>query len=295
MYMGVKNHHGLPDVAGYADAQRALEVWQSKPRRGKQTVQVLEHGDRSIAFKLYETEVVVWNDDGSVEIDNYGTVTTSAFAHKFLPSGFHLHHPVVRQGSCGGANTIGFKLPDADKGYRRGVCQGGVVRFVQVSDDLWEPDESGCYEITLPFGVDRKEIKGLSERYHLAEFENWLSMAPMHLGDVYHDEFDLEECLHALERREWRQATSFLPAIKENPGFGAANRAKPLDIAMSNPGEYISMASLGKLKLAMWSAEGLIREETHKVWDRKAYDRGMIRARELEQIGLSVGRFGPHQ
>jgi len=294
MYMGVKNHHTLPRVTSYEDAQRALAVWESKTRRGKQVTQVLSHGS-AIAFRLYETDVVTWEADNSVHVDNYGTTTTSSFAHQFLPAGIHLHYPVERRGCSGGSNTIGFRAhPDGTPlswQERYHVCQGAVVRFTE-QDGVWLPDEDTCYDITLPKGVERKKSRELAKTYHFAEFESWLQMGPLILGDVEHSEWDLQECMDALEKRDWRQAAMFMPTIKESGSFGHEQRAKPLPISCEH-GHYISLGCLAKLKLAIWDWHGFLIVDTAKTWPRGEFDRRMQRVKEMEALGLNTHGMGP--
>lgn len=285
MYMGVKNHHILPRVSSYEDAQRALDVWCSKPRRGTQITQVLSFGS-SIAFRLYETDVVTWDEDNSVHIDNYGTTTTSSFAWQFLPAGICLNFPTTRRGHTGGANTIWFRTADGPR-----ICQGDVVRFTE-QGGVWLPDEDTCYDISLPKGVERGKARELARTYHLAEFESWLSMAPMHLGDVEHAEWDLDECMDALEKRDWRQAAMHMPLIKESGAFGHKQRAKPLPIACER-GHHISLGCLAKLKLAIWDDCGALEVDTARTWPVGEYDRRMKRVKEMKALGLSTHGMGP--
>lgn len=287
MYTGVRNHHTLPEVACYEDARKALAIWESKPRRGKQVTKVVSYAD-SIAFRLYDTDVVEWHPDDSFDVNNYGTLTTSGFARHFLPGRVWLNFAVERRNGCsGGANTISF----AGDGKQL-ICQGEVVRFRKAAVG-YLPDEATCYDITLPSGVDRKAGRELAKEHHLREFESWLTVAPITLGDVEHAEWNLAECLYALKSRDWRQAAMHLPLIKEPSGFGTAERMKPLPIATGSWQHHITMASFGKLKLAMWEDAGLLETETRRVWDRKTFDTRMAKVKEMENLGLPVASLGP--
>lgn len=294
MYTGVKNHHVLPNVASYEDATRALAIWDSKPRRGKQVISVHRAGD-SIAFQLYFTDVVVWEPDNSVLIDNYGTQTTSGFARQFLPRGIWLHHPVYRRTTGqGGASTIGFKSdPDADQwSDRSSICQGTVVRFAE-QDGLWLPDLDTCYEITLPTKADAKRSRELAKLYHFKEFESWLSMAPMHLGDVEHSGWDLDDCMEALGKRDWRAAAESLPLIEDTGAYGRDLRESALPIWTAHTNEYVTMGSLAKLKLAIWDRFDVLATETARSWSRREYDRGMARVRQMTKLGINTRQLGP--
>lgn len=262
----------------------------------KSVTWVRERADNAIAFTLYSTDVVTWHPDNSVEIDNYGTVTTSRFAERFLPAGVHLHHPVYRRGGVsGGANTIGFRTAAEDEGYRSAICQGDVVRFQPIADDLWLPDESTCYDLCLPIGVDRRKARELSKYYNLRDFEAWLSMAPIALasgGDrIEHNDWELDICMEALEARNFRLAAEHLPLVKDTGAYGT--ELKPLPITTSRFDEHITASSLSRLKLAMWREEGVLRTETRTAWDRSDWDRGMRRVKELTRLGVDVRGLGP--
>lgn len=154
MYMGVQSHRGHRNVSSYEQAL-ALHEKQSKTPTGKARkpielycagggtayplgltkrgqTRVIRYGsDDSIAFRLYETDVVTWYPDNSVSIENYGTVTTSEFATNFLPAGISLRHPVNRRsGASGGDKGIAY----GPWGKERMVCQGTAVRFTEGPD-----------------------------------------------------------------------------------------------------------------------------------------------------------------
>lgn len=294
MFMGVKSYHDLPSVSSYADAQRALTAFQNRKSRAKIVDQVNFHEDTgAIAFQLYATEVVTWYPDDSIDIDNYGTVTTSAFARHFLPAGIHLNHPTTRRGESGGANTISFlgRAEDGERTYA--ICQGSIVRFNPTPDGRWAPDVDTCYEITLPMGVDRKAAKQVMTDYHLGDFKLWLSMAPMHLdaaGErIEHLSWDLDSCMAALKARDFHLAAQYMPVIEDTGAYG--NEPKPLPIETPYQ-KYVSLGCVDKLKLAIWDHEGLIITETRPAWDRKEYDRRMRQVKAMEKLSIHVGHLG---
>lgn len=292
-YRGISAHHGVPRVKSYSDAQRAIDSkMQSK------VASIYERSDGAIAFRLYQTDVVVWFPDDSVEVDNYGTPTTSGFAKRFLPDGIHLHFPSNRNGVTGESNTISFRTyldrPDLTWEDLFHVCQGWVVRFVP-QDGVHRPDPDTCYNITLPMGVDRKALRDVAKKYHFREFESWLSVAPTHLeaagNTVEHMGWELDICMNALEKRDFRTAAESLPPIKATNAFGI--EFKPLPIRMQRWGEYVSMTSFAKLKLAIWDFEGLIREETRKTWPESEFRRRMAKVHEMSRLGLDMRHLGP--
>lgn len=291
-YNGVSAHHNVPRVQSYDDAVRAQRAGDLRSK----VANIWERMDGAIAFRLYETDVVAWYPDNTVEVDNYGTQTTSGFARRFLPDGIHLHHPSQRRGMEGGHKINSFRSHAVGEGLSwedaYHVCQGDLVVFAE-QGDLWVPKPETCNDITMPMGVDRKASREMAKVYHFAEFESWLTVAPITLGDVEHAEWDLDECLSALKRRDWRQAAMHLPLIKEPNGFGTAARMNPIPIATGIWQHHITMASVSKLKLAMWEDRGLLETETRKTWSRGEYDRRMARVREMDALGLDVRALGP--
>ncbi len=290
MYTGVKNHHKVPPVSSYDEARKALAVWNSKPHRGNQVAQVLGDEGGDIAFRLYDTDVVTWCPDGSVLVDNYGSLTTSEFARRFLPGGVWLNYPTTIRGRTGGASTIQF-LASRDPGQQytyhaeHSICQGSVVRFTE-QGNVWLPDLDTCYDITLPDGVDRKAARGVTKRYNLAEFETWLTMAAPLLGDVEHEYWDIDQCMEALQQRDWRRAAGHMPVIQDTGAFGQRERAKPLSVWCGR-GEYVSLSCLNKLKLAIWDEHDLLTTKTARVWPYTEFHRKMQRLRELVALDLS--------
>lgn len=299
MFLGLNTQGSCSDFAG---AQRVLERMSrtdnGKARapkefgfplggHNKSVTWVRELPDGEIAFRLYQTDVVVWSPDNTVYVENYGTSTTSKFAHRFLPERIHLHYPTERRGMSGGANTIGFRA-----GGEFHICQGeDVVQFYE-DEDGWRPERSMLNAIKLPTMAGAAKTRKLYADLNLRDFAIWLEVAPAHLQDVEHIEYDLERCINALADRDFRSAAEHLPLIKEPSGFGTAERMRPLGV-ITPYGFHVTMGSVAKLKLALQDWENLIGVEAREVWDRKAYDRGMSRVREMDALGLSVYGLGP--
>ena len=139
MFTGVKSHHHLLEVASYPDAVLALAAYDQLPSRIKDSPKavtgIYECGKGAIAFRLYQTDVVTWHPDNSVEIDNFGTKTTTGFAKRFLPNGIHLRYPMHRRdGTSGGDQCILYR----EAGENR-LCDGVCVRLTQTLDGDWVP------------------------------------------------------------------------------------------------------------------------------------------------------------
>lgn len=294
MFLGVTSHHDAKRVSSYDTATAALERAMLTPTGKRRTEKEKgfhlgmsrNHGvtwakrydDGSIGFTLYDTEVVTWHPDNSVVIDNFGTVTTSGFASRFTPARIHLRHPVSIRGNEGGDRGIGYVQGDDWR-----ICHGGLVRFVEVDGD-WVPDETTCDPIDMPV-LDRVASRGLAKRLNLTEMAAFLRIAPF-THDIEHDEFDVTACVEALEARQFRRAAELLPLIKPGSGFGLEERVAAVALPLrTRHGEYVTMGSLDKLKLAVWADEGMFETVRHLTMSRKAYDNGMARVRALAALG----------
>lgn len=253
----------------------------------------------SIYFRLYRTDVVIWRPDGSVEIDNYGTVTTSAFAHRYLPAGIYLRHKIesLRRGKTLGSDHIWYADRPGVRSWSGRVCCGSLVRFVPQGDGAYLPDEDTCDDMRL-VDLDRGKCRKVARQFHLRDFESWLSAAPAHLrgvgSGIEHEFWSLGDCLAALEVRDFRTASQYLPPVKVPGGFNAAERMVPLDIAVHERDEMITLSgSLRKLKLAIWSEEGLFDDVVFKTLPAAEFERRSRRVRELVQLDvINEHRYG---
>lgn len=295
MFTGVRAHENARCVASYADAVKALEAASRTPTgrnrtekhygfplggHSKSVTWVRDRDEGVIAFRLYNTDVVVWHPDNSVEIDNFGSVTTSAFASRFLPRGINLNN----------TRTISYATKPDGYVWGGNICIGGGVRFRE-HGDVWLPDEDTLDTINYP-EVDRVKARAVTKSYPFKDFEMWLSMAPMHL-DLEHHEFDLTTCSDALLDRDFRRAATHLPLVKVPRGFGVAERMKPLNISVRGWDYMITLASLRKLKVALWDLECAITTAPRKTPSRVEHDRRMKLVREMQSVGCDAYEYGP--
>lgn len=297
MFGGVSNHGRR--TACYADALLALEAASRTPTgktrapkadgyplggHSKSVTWVRQCDDGSVAFQLYSTDVVVWHPDNSVEIDNYGTTTTSSFAARFLPNSIALNVA---------GNTISYATEAGRYAWSGNVCRGkhNVATFRE-HDNVWLPDEDTLTVMDFP-EFDRATMRGIAKAYPWKDFDAWLSMAPMHL-DLEHQEFDTTTCRDALLERNFRRVAEHLPTVKVPRGFGLADRMKPLKIAVRGYDTMVTLASIRKLKLALCQTEGGLTSVPLKTVSRKEFDRRMKRVREISNLGLcGYYEYGP--
>jgi hypothetical protein len=316
VFIGVRSHEDALSVCSYDTARAALERAMKTPtgrarkeqrfgfhlgmnrNHGVTWARELDGGE--IAFRLYDTDVVVWYPDNSVEIDNFGTVTTSAFARQFLPGGMSLAHPVERRG----IGRVGHRGIYYSVGERRmksewgdwtlsvnNVCFGGLVRFRETGGG-WRPDLDTIDEIVFP-ELDQKRAREVSRQYAFKDFEKWLSIAPQHMR-IEHDCWSIDDCLDALAKRDFTLASMFLPLITIPNGWGAANRVKALPFIVKGD-KVITLGSLKKLRLALYEREGVFDRVVMKEIPSAEFDRRMARVRQMHELDV-VGHcdYGPY-
>lgn len=221
--------------------------------------------DEEIRFRLYSTDVVVWWPDGSVEIENYGSVTTSAFANTLLPHRVYL--PKREELVC----------------FNGMVCKGSIVRLEQV-DGFWQADESTIDTIRYPV-LNRKLAREVRQQYHLRDFEEWVTVGSAHFR-IEHENYHLRTCAEALEQRDFRTAAAHMPAIdlysKAYRGFGIRDRASPLLVACRN-GEVVLPSCFQHLANALYEDEGAFDTIERKVMSAEEFERRERKARQLDR------------
>jgi hypothetical protein len=255
--------------------------------KGKAWVRELDDG--AIALQLYGTDVVTWNTDNSVEIDNYGTKTTTEFAARYLPAGIRLGHTTSR----GGDNRILFGMETSPGVRETHVCAGhGTVRFVH-DGACWVPDTGTLADIILPTKTDRKRMRELSQEHNLKHFEAWMRVVPETVQDtdpIEHCGEDPHLCLEALREQRYRDAATLLPVVVRTNAFG--NTTKAIPIVTRRYDHVISMGSVQRLKQFLWHDEGAIVDEARKVWSAKTYNKHTAAVRKLSAIGMHTALYG---
>ena len=300
MYLGVRNYHDVNAVNFYADAERALDrAGRTKTGRArelgtygfplgayyKSVTWVRKLSSGGIAFRLYNTDVVVWFPDNSIEIENFGTKSTTQFASKFLPAGIHLTHEVQKRDGTYGYNGIQYTGPDG----QTWVCEGNGVRLNPTDETLryWQPE--GNFEFTLPVRTDVSP-RGLTKKYNLAEFERWLFTAPDHI-DIEHEQPDLSVVLEALLAKDYERAAKHMPLVGEPKGFRAAP-SHAFNIYTGSSSLMVRKSSLARVEVAIYYDEHAIVDQQFKEVPLDVYRRSMILARQLEGTGLSGKSYG---
>lgn len=291
-YNQVQSHHLLPPVSSYAGALAALEAYEATVRKHKVVTVYERTHEGGIAFRLYQTDVVTWFPDDSFDIDNYGTITTSDFARRFLPDGIALNFPVNRSnGSTGGHSTIVYRTDNTEYWGGAHICIGSTVHFMPAGD-VWLPDETTCRPMRFPV-LDKAKTRELAKLYHLRDFEAWLPMGARHI-EIEHQGWDVGHCALALKHRDFRTAAAYLPLIEPGAGFGAAKRVEAcaLPIVTGNWRKHVTMGSVAKLRLALYEDAGLFGDVVLRTLPADDYAKYMTRVRELVALGAD-DNWGP--
>lgn len=300
MFYGVHAHHNADRVTDYDTALRCLERCKLTPTgrqrepgeygyplgvHYKKSATKIRREGGDIHFRLYNTDVVTHHENGSVTIRNYGTKTTSDFAWRFVPEGFHLSYKVSRHGNEAGHEGVYY----CDEAGRKRVCFGSEITFDPVGAG-WEPDAASLQLVVFPV-LDRARARKATKDIPLKDFETWLSMAPRHM-DLDWDCWSLDDCVDALERRDFATAALFIPRIEIPRGFGEARNWVKIPIHGAGFDHCFTLGSVTKLKQAIWHERGAYDTVTAKTFLVPEFENHMRRVKQL--AGLAIFRaYGP--
>jgi hypothetical protein len=288
MFMG---HSSVGSCSTYAGARKVYDAARKTPtgrdrtdstwgyplasRNGSRWVR--RHGDK-IIFRLYNTDVVTWLDEATVEVDNsYATRTTGSFASDWSP---------VQCGACGTMTT--HVTPRTGDSWRErwssALIVKGKVTF-HLRDGFWHPAEDEGDAFTFKT-LDRKGVRRVSAEYNLTDFEMWMSMAPQHLN-LIHNGDDEHDVALALKARDFRKAACHLPLVSTaNSGAFGNAEAKPLAIKTQGSG-VVTGASLRRFRLWLYDMEGLMTEHVTYCMRVGEYNNLRKRMAEYEKAGVT--------
>jgi len=215
--------HNLPQIDSYA---RALVLWNdSKPWRGygeddprplgnSQTMRRKRHmsvhlkNDRSVAFRLYRTDVVIYHLDRSITINTYGSKSTQDFCDALTPDR-------VRVRMTGrSAPLVSLATKKGSVGNWRCNRISDSVRVVPTEDGVWQIAPT-C--VTYPFikpTINKERSKIATRESGLSEFIVWrnayLAMNP---GAESHRRLYLYQRTDLLEKRDLWSSIAATPGI----------------------------------------------------------------------------------
>lgn len=183
---------GLHSINSHAEAVARYQ--KSKPWKGfdayterrpiAQSIRAKKHMsvrhnsvDDTVAFRLYDTDVVIFHPDDSITIDlSYSSKSTAAFAYALLPGGVTV--------SCFDEwpNIVGLKTADGSYAWRDGrvyqVDRSGMLRIRPDGHGLWELHPECAPQPFRFYTVDRPAAKEAMALYPQAkEFANFVKAA----------------------------------------------------------------------------------------------------------------------
>lgn len=230
-FTGVSAYEACMRVECFSSARRALEACKLTPtgrqrsekangyhlgKAAKGVRWVRETRDGSIAFRLYNTDVVVWHKDGSLTITAYPSVTTTQFARRFLPRGLYTT----------ALGLIGFNPKAGWDWSNTTYCRASSpVRMVQTEAGGWEPvmEDLECQPFTW-LVTDRKAARKAVEGYDFDGLKGYMRLMTYHNVKIDHIKDDMWASLEALEAGDFRNAAAHLPKMA---GKSFGREAKP--------------------------------------------------------------------
>ena len=279
----------------YASAKALLRKAQNHPEWKTKTREAEQYGfslrtktkdsttwvreeNGAVIFRLHDTDVVTYHEDGRCEIENWGSVLTSSFFNAYGPRCVFLN---VSDSSIGYLASQREKRFDGDwrtQQYR--VCGNGSV-FRQ-HGDFWLPDEDTMPEIVVPAGIDRRAAREIRKQYNFTDFELWMETAPQ-LLNLQHQGSNMSAVLEALEKRDFRTAAVHLPTCSLKQCYGKdPHRYK---IGRGGWSFGVTRRSVALVRMAMLSLEGALQERRVKSVSLEEYNRMKTEIKAREDAG----------
>lgn len=149
----------------YADADKtAAPRCIGKGVKQKPHMTLRPRSNGSWACRLYDTDVVIYNPDGSIDLDvTYGSVSTSIFANALLPSG------VDASSTSGVVALNGAGWWDRDVPNMR-VYNADSPVTIEREGEIWVCNNASPFQ---SYYVDRAQAKLALAVYPIGQFEKW--------------------------------------------------------------------------------------------------------------------------
>jgi hypothetical protein len=125
--------------------------------------------DGSIACRLYDTDLVIYRPDGSIQINPYDTRSSRLFVSAIAPCAWRL----ARIGSRLFYDLVHAGAPV--KYIQVVTGKDNTVTFTRASDVVWRIDPSHLVDTTI-VKVNRKGTNAVMKRTRFSEFEAWALM-----------------------------------------------------------------------------------------------------------------------
>lgn len=187
--------------------------------------------DGSIAFRLFDTDCVIWHPDGTLTIEGYPSMSTNAFIGCLTPEGIShgfrgrrdpedpvLHlMPVVRHKRSWGD----FDGPD----WRSGEivrCDRPVKLHYNAAQKRWVPSEPDALQAFHVPTIDRRHAREASRMYNLPTLSKVINAvtalaAPAVIPQA--GQFGMSAIMELLQAEDYVGAISIMPR-GQTKGFG---------------------------------------------------------------------------
>lgn len=153
--------------------------------------------DGSIAFRLYDTDCVVYHPDDSITIHGYASVSTNDFISGLIPAG--ITHKCRGRGRNNYSDPVLHLMPMTESWYpsdyrypdvrdrkvhhpdrKNGIvinCDGEVTLNYSVEKRQFVPSEPDLLEPFHIYRIDRKAARQVSREYQLAKLSQVINAA----------------------------------------------------------------------------------------------------------------------
>lgn len=271
MSYGGMSTHGFPSLGSYAQARKhfdSVRPWDSKYNQnnerpiGERNVKTCGYGyygerfnkamreldDGSIAFRLYQTDCVIWHPDNTLTIQGYMSMSTSCFIGMLAPE--NVSHQIGRKNWDEPVLHLRGIYPskaeralpwEQSRSIWRDYWNSGMIiqcsRPVRLrrTRKLWlpvKPDELTPFEM---FRVDRAAARRASAKYHLSELHQIVNAAIALAGRPVlpptQTSGSMDRIMAALREEQYLTAVSLMPRGGGSTAFGrrmvASNELTP--------------------------------------------------------------------
>jgi hypothetical protein len=184
--------------------------------------------DGSIAFRLYNTDCVIWHPDNRLTVTGYASAITGGFISRLTPDGvshsqgrkdenepiLHLRgpRPIIKP-----RMSWEKERPIWSAHWNSGqIVQCGRPVLLQCRSKIWRPARPDLLEPFYVPTIDRRMSRELAKQFHLAEFERLAKNegSLITVGEAGHGLNDMEracEIMNLLEVGRVMQALRLVP------------------------------------------------------------------------------------
>ena len=221
----------------------------------------------SIRFRLYDTDVVTYREDGSVSLESWPSALTCDFAWSLTPDGIHLNAD----------GTIDLNGRTA----RAVVCSGSVT--LKRVDHFWEV-VGGRPKTFTDIRVDRRALRVAALAHNLPDFKGWLDMALIHKGAHRRGndaDFGLlkvrDEFFQALANKQFLAAVKLVPYLSDRARYS---------FGRSIEGFGADAVDWAKIELHLAHNIGATTTEDHTIIPASTYRSMVRRVKQMQSKGI---------